>query len=311
MLPDAEPITFPTARRRRRPRALLRPVERRLPRRPTASCRRSWCSRTAARPARRRRRCRSTGRSSRRGGSPSWTWTTAARPATGGRTATRSGAGGGSRTSRTASRRPGSSWSAAPWTRPGWRSAAAAPAATRRSPRSRSGPEVFAAGISHFGIADLELIHVDGHKFESRYDEGLVAPWTDEGREGVPRALADPLPGPRPGPGAALPGPRRPGRAAVPAGRDGGGVHRPRPAPRGDDVRGRGPRLPAGRDEARRVPRRSSGSWGGCSGSRRPTGSSRWTSPAWTDTARLDGSPRGHGANLLSSRPTLLEPGVP
>ena len=44
-------------------------------------------------------------------------------------------------------------------------------------------PEVFAAGISHFGIADLELIHVDGHKFESRYDEGLVAPWTDEGRE--------------------------------------------------------------------------------------------------------------------------------
>ena len=44
-------------------------------------------------------------------------------------------------------------------------------------------PEVFAAGISRFGIADLELIHVDGHKFESRYDEGLVAPWTDEGRK--------------------------------------------------------------------------------------------------------------------------------
>jgi len=44
-------------------------------------------------------------------------------------------------------------------------------------------PEVFAAGISHFGIADLELIHVDGHKFESRYDEGLLAPWTEEGRK--------------------------------------------------------------------------------------------------------------------------------
>ena len=44
-------------------------------------------------------------------------------------------------------------------------------------------PEVFAAGLSHFGIADLELIHVDGHKFESRYDEGLLGPWdTDEGR---------------------------------------------------------------------------------------------------------------------------------
>lgn len=44
-------------------------------------------------------------------------------------------------------------------------------------------PEVFAAGLSHFGIADLELIHVDGHKFESRYDEGLLGPWdTEEGR---------------------------------------------------------------------------------------------------------------------------------
>jgi dipeptidyl aminopeptidase/acylaminoacyl peptidase len=42
-------------------------------------------------------------------------------------------------------------------------------------------PEVFAAGISHYGIADLELIHHDGHKFESRYDEGLLAPWP-EGR---------------------------------------------------------------------------------------------------------------------------------
>lgn len=42
-------------------------------------------------------------------------------------------------------------------------------------------PEVFAAGISHYGIADLELIHEDGHKFESRYDEGLLAPWP-EGR---------------------------------------------------------------------------------------------------------------------------------
>ena len=38
-------------------------------------------------------------------------------------------------------------------------------------------PDVFGAGISHYGIADLELIHLDGHKFESRYDEGLLAPW--------------------------------------------------------------------------------------------------------------------------------------
>ncbi len=38
-------------------------------------------------------------------------------------------------------------------------------------------PDVFAAGISLYGIADLALIHQDGHKFESRYDEGLLAPW--------------------------------------------------------------------------------------------------------------------------------------
>jgi dipeptidyl aminopeptidase/acylaminoacyl peptidase len=38
-------------------------------------------------------------------------------------------------------------------------------------------PEVFAAGISLFGIADLELIHEDSHKFEARYDEGHVGPW--------------------------------------------------------------------------------------------------------------------------------------
>ncbi len=44
-------------------------------------------------------------------------------------------------------------------------------------------PEVFAAGISLYGIADLELIHIDGHKFEARYDEGLLAPWTEEGRK--------------------------------------------------------------------------------------------------------------------------------
>ncbi len=43
-------------------------------------------------------------------------------------------------------------------------------------------PEVFAAGISKYGIADLELIHIDGHKFESRYDEGMLAPWP-EGRQ--------------------------------------------------------------------------------------------------------------------------------
>jgi dipeptidyl aminopeptidase/acylaminoacyl peptidase len=42
-------------------------------------------------------------------------------------------------------------------------------------------PDVFAAGISRYGIADLELIHEDTHKFEARYEEQLVAPWP-EGR---------------------------------------------------------------------------------------------------------------------------------
>ena len=47
------------------------------------------------------------------------------------------------------------------------------------------------------------------------------------GPHGLPRALADPLPGPGRGAAAPAPGPRRPGRAAVPARRDGGGVHAP------------------------------------------------------------------------------------
>ena len=37
--------------------------------------------------------------------------------------------------------------------------------------------DVFAAGISAFGIADLEMIARDSHKFESRYDEGLIGPY--------------------------------------------------------------------------------------------------------------------------------------
>lgn len=41
-------------------------------------------------------------------------------------------------------------------------------------------PDTFAAGISLYGIADLELLHEDGHKFESGYEEQLVAPWGDD-----------------------------------------------------------------------------------------------------------------------------------
>jgi dipeptidyl aminopeptidase/acylaminoacyl peptidase len=42
--------------------------------------------------------------------------------------------------------------------------------------------DVFAAGASHYGVADLEVLARDTHKFESRYLDGLVAPYP-EGRE--------------------------------------------------------------------------------------------------------------------------------
>ena len=36
---------------------------------------------------------------------------------------------------------------------------------------------VFAAGASYFGVADLETLARDTHKFESRYEDGLVGPY--------------------------------------------------------------------------------------------------------------------------------------
>ncbi|WP_369141048.1 S9 family peptidase [Modestobacter versicolor] len=38
-------------------------------------------------------------------------------------------------------------------------------------------PGVFAAGASHYGVADLAALAADTHKFESRYLDGLIAPW--------------------------------------------------------------------------------------------------------------------------------------
>ena len=38
---------------------------------------------------------------------------------------------------------------------------------------------VFAAGASYYGISDLEALASDTHKFESRYLDGLVAPYPD------------------------------------------------------------------------------------------------------------------------------------
>jgi dipeptidyl aminopeptidase/acylaminoacyl peptidase len=39
--------------------------------------------------------------------------------------------------------------------------------------------EVFAAGASHFGVADLGVLAEETHKFESRYLDGLVGPWPE------------------------------------------------------------------------------------------------------------------------------------
>ncbi|UOY01597.1 alpha/beta hydrolase family protein [Blastococcus sp. PRF04-17] len=40
-------------------------------------------------------------------------------------------------------------------------------------------PGVFSAGASHYGVADLGALAAETHKFESRYLDGLVAPWPD------------------------------------------------------------------------------------------------------------------------------------
>jgi dipeptidyl aminopeptidase/acylaminoacyl peptidase len=39
--------------------------------------------------------------------------------------------------------------------------------------------DVFAAGASHYGVADLAALARDTHKFESRYLDGLVGPWPE------------------------------------------------------------------------------------------------------------------------------------
>lgn len=37
--------------------------------------------------------------------------------------------------------------------------------------------DVFSAGASHYGVADLALLSQETHKFESRYLDGLVGPY--------------------------------------------------------------------------------------------------------------------------------------
>ncbi len=42
-----------------------------------------------------------------------------------------------------------------------------------------TGSDVFAAGISRYGVADLEALARDTHKFEARYLDGLIGPWPE------------------------------------------------------------------------------------------------------------------------------------
>ena len=39
--------------------------------------------------------------------------------------------------------------------------------------------DVFAAGASHYGVADAEALAADTHKFESRYLDGLIGPYPE------------------------------------------------------------------------------------------------------------------------------------
>ena len=43
--------------------------------------------------------------------------------------------------------------------------------------------DAFAAGASHYGVADLELLARDTHKFEARYLDSIVGPWPDAAEE--------------------------------------------------------------------------------------------------------------------------------
>jgi dipeptidyl aminopeptidase/acylaminoacyl peptidase len=55
---------------------------------------------------------------------------------------------------------------------------------------------VFAAGASYYGVADLATLASDTHKFESRYEEGLVGPYPEAAelyRQRSPVYFADQL----------------------------------------------------------------------------------------------------------------------
>ncbi len=54
--------------------------------------------------------------------------------------------------------------------------------------RALATTDAFAAGTSLYGVADLRALARDTHSFESRYLDGLVAPWPDDEAEYVRRS---------------------------------------------------------------------------------------------------------------------------
>ena len=44
---------------------------------------------------------------------------------------------------------------------------------------SLANADVFAAGASYYGVADLSALAADTHKFEARYCDRLIGPWPD------------------------------------------------------------------------------------------------------------------------------------
>ena len=130
--------------------------------------------------------------------------------------------------------------------------------------------DVFAAGATYFGIADLEQFGGgETHKFELQYEHTLVGPYpetADVYRERSPIHFTDRITTPM----LVLQGDGRPDRAAV-----AGGAHRRRAARARDParvppLRGRRARLPEGREHRRRRSRPSSRSTRRCSASSRP-----------------------------------------